>query len=138
MEMEIVASQQQGRVEVTVLRVNGRVNTGTAPELQARAEKAIEDGSRYLLLDMRETQSMTSVGLRAIHAIYKRLLGNASDEGAEAANKEPVKSTHLKLLLSSADSSQDKVNPIRKVFVTSGFDAFLEIHDSLTDAVDSF
>ncbi len=110
----------------------------TAPELQARAEKAIEDGSRYLLFDMRETQSMTSVGLRVILAIYKRLLDVSPEESAETANNGPVKSSHLKLLLPPVASSKDMVNSIRKTLRTVGFDVFLEIHDSMTDAVDSF
>jgi len=131
--VEIAVSREQGRVPVTVFRMKGRVNLGTAEQLQAKAREVVEAGARDLLLDLTEVPSVTSAGLQAIHAIYQ-LLRAASPEGDEAMRTgqagEPFKSPHLKLCHPSSD--------VRKVLQIAGYDLFLEIHDDMQDAVASF
>ena len=124
--MEIALSQEQGRVPVTIFRVKGRVNLGTAERLQAEARRAIESGARDLLLDLSEVDSLTSAGLRALHHIYNLL----QDESSTEQSGGVVKSPHLKLLNPPAG--------VRSVLRIAGFDMFLEIHDDLEAAVASF
>jgi anti-anti-sigma regulatory factor len=52
--MEILVSQVDAGVPVTVLAVRGQVNADTAPQLQAEAERVIKAGARHLLLDLTE------------------------------------------------------------------------------------
>lgn len=132
--LEITVSQEHGRVPVTVFRVKGRANLGTAEQLQAKAREAVEAGTRALLLDLTEVLSVTSVGLQAIQHIYK-LLHAASPEARDEATRQGktegiTKSPHLKLLNPSPD--------VLRVLRIAGFETFLEIHDNLKDAVASF
>ena len=123
--MEIVVSQAQGEVPVTVFYLKGRVNLGTAYELEEKAQEAYKNGTRHLLIDLAGVESLTSAGLRALLAIYKLLAGETAAEG-----KEAVKSPYLKLL-----------NPppfIHRVLNTSGFDRFIEVYDDPQLAVASF
>lgn len=124
--MEIAVSQEQGRVPVSVFRVRGRVNLGTAEQLHAEARRAIESGARDLLLDLSEVDSLTSAGLRALHHIYNLL----QDESSTEQSGGVVKSPHIKLLNPPAG--------VRSVLRIAGFDMFLEIHDDLEAAVASF
>ncbi len=132
--MDIIVSQEQGRVPVTVFRVVGRVNLGNAAELEKKAQQAFENGMRDLLIDLTEVPSLTSAGLRALHAIYTLLSGGAPERSDAATPGEPavkaLKSPHLKLLSPSPY--------VLKVLRTTGFDLFMEIHDSRQDAVASF
>lgn len=123
--MEIQVSQEQGKVAVTLFRINERINLGNAQELEERGREAYAAGTRNLLIDLSEVESITSAGLRAILAIYK-LLGSVS---SESGGGDP-KSSRLKLL-----------NPspyVAKVLATAGFTSFIDIHRSLDEAVASF
>jgi len=132
--LHITVSQAQGRVPVTLFRLNGRANLGTIKQLEAKAREAVEAGTRNLLLDLSEAPSVTSAGLRAIHVIYTLLRDASPEAGNEAAVPGPVegklKSPHLKLLNPSPD--------VLRVLEIAGYTLFLEIHDNLKDAIASF
>ena len=125
--MEIKISQAQANVPVTVFHIDGRINLGNTEELEETARKAYENGTRNLVLDFSAVPSLTSAALRSIHYIYKLLGSGAAPEPPAGS---PLKSAHLKL-----------ANPdpyVRKVLTTAGFDRFMEIHDSVQDAISSF
>jgi len=124
--MEITLSKEQGRVPVTVLHVTGRVNLGTAEQLQDKARETIQAGTVDLLLDLSGVESLTSAGLRAIHQIYQLL----HDDSTKEQSGGIVKSPHLKLLSPSP--------AVRGVLKIAGFDTFLELHDNAQEAVSSF
>jgi len=122
--MNINVTQTQGRIPVTVFHVQGRVNMGSAQELEEKARSAYAGGMRDLLIDLSEVLSMTSAGLRAIHVIFKLLEDKPVDGGMQH------KSIHLKLCGAPAQ--------IRRVFTISGFDNFIDIHDDQQAALASF
>lgn len=132
--MEIIVSQMQGRVPVTVFRIEERVNLGNAKELEEKARKAFENGMRDLLIDLTDVPSLTSAGLRTIHAMYQLLSDAPMERSGEVMHRrlasQGVKSPHLKL-----------VNPspyVLKVLSTAGFDTFIDIYDNIPDAIASF
>ena len=132
--MDIIVSQMQGRVPVTVLRINERVNLGNATALEETARIAFQNGMRDLVIDLTDVPSITSAGLRTIQVINKLLNPDPAEVSDAAARTQPagesLKSRHLKL-----------VNPspyVLRVLQTAGFDTFLDIHDSVQDAIDSF
>ena len=123
--MNIHVSQEQGRVPVTVFRLEGRVNLGNADELERMAQQAYDNGTRDLIIDLAEVTSLTSAGMRVLHSIY-RLLGVDAPEGSVHVRRSP----HLKLL-----------NPspyVRRVLEIAGYDLFLDIYSDLQEAVASF
>jgi len=122
-ELDIIISQEQGRVPVAVFHLKGRLNLGTAEQLQAKAQSAVESGARYVLLDLGDVLSVTSAGLRVLHQMYQMLRGDSPAEGAP-------RSPYLKLLNPTPD--------VRRVLHIAGFDMFLEVHDNLKDAIMSF
>jgi anti-anti-sigma factor len=119
--MEIKVSQVQGRVPVTLLSVEGRINLGNAEELEARARQERTNGARDILVDMSQVPSITSAGLRSLLYAYKLVTGEA---------KSGEKSPHFKLLNPSP--------AVLNVLQTAGFDRYMEIHSELQEAVDSF
>ncbi len=123
--LNLKVSQQQGKVIVTVIQVQGSVNMGTASQLDQAIKDAYASGARDLVLDLSETSAMTSAGLRSILVGYKML-----DANATSGDRPAAKAKHLKLLKPSSD--------LRQVLHIAGFDAFLEIYESLPDAIASF
>jgi len=109
-------SQAQGRIPVTIFQLQDRVNLGNFAELEEAAKEAHDNGTRDMVMDLSQTVSLTSIGIRAIVIIHKML----SSDGAK----------HLKI-----------ANPmpyIREMLDIAGVTQYIEIYDSVDEAVASF
>jgi anti-anti-sigma factor len=109
-------SQAQGRVPVTVFQLQDRVNLGNFAELEDTAKEAYDNGMRDMVLDLGQTVSLTSIGIRAIVVIHKML----SRDGA----------THMKIA--------NPVLYIREMLDISGVTQYIEIYNTVDEAVASF
>jgi len=109
-------SQVQGRVPVTIFHLQDRVNLGNFTELEDTAKEAYNNGMRDLVIDLSQTVSLTSIGIRAIVIIHKLL----STEGGK----------HLKIA--------NPMSYIREMLDISGVTEYIEIYDTVDDAVASF
>jgi anti-anti-sigma factor len=132
--MEITVTQEQGRVPVTVLHVQGDISASTADQFLEEAQQAYDDGARDILIDLSKVSLLSSAGLRVLHQVFNMLRSESPDESDEAVRKGltdgTFKSPHLKLL-------SPKQN-VREVLRMAGFDMFLEIHNNLKKAIASF
>lgn len=109
-------STVEGRVPVTVFKLQDRVNLGNFADLEQTAKDAYEAGMRDLVIDLSETPSLTSIGIRAIVVIHQML---ATDR---------VK--HLKLA--------GAIQPIRDMLQIAGITQFIEMYDTVDEAVKSY
>jgi anti-anti-sigma factor len=109
-------SQVQGNVPVTVFQLTDRVNLGNYKELEAAAKEAYDNGMRDLVIDLSKSDSLTSIGIRALVVIHKML----STENQK----------HLKLA--------GVMQPIRDMLEVAGITQFIEIYDTTDEAVGSF
>jgi len=107
--------QFNGNVPVTVFNILDRVNLGNYKELEQTAREEFDKGMRNLVLDLSKTESLTSIGIRAVVVIHKML---NSENG----------------MLKLAGVSQ----PIQDMLKVAGITQFLEIHDTVEAAVASF
>jgi len=134
--MEITVSTKNGRVPVTIMHVDGNIDTANSSLFQKKAEELINGGARYILVDLARCPFMSSASLRALHILFKQL--NAIHPDATLGESEitrgisdgTYKSPYLKLVNISNDT--------KIVFKTSGFDMFLEFYDDLNKAVAAF
>lgn len=109
-------SQAQGRIPVTIFRLQDRVNLGNFAELEEAAQKAYDDGTRDMVLDLSQTVSLTSIGIRAIVVIHKIL----SKDGGK----------HFKIA--------NPMSYIREMLDISGVTQYIEIYDTVEEAIASF
>ena len=132
--MEIIVSHQQGRAPVTIFHIKGDLNTETYGQFQAQAQKALQAGTRHLLLDLSEVPYVSSYGIRAISQVFTWMRDTGQGENEAAVSKGlrdgSFKSLHLKLLNPS--------HQVLQVLRMAGIDMFLEIHSDLQEAVASF
>lgn len=134
--MELKVSTEKGRVPITVLHVDGNLDSSSAQEFQSRALKLIDDGARYVLVDLSQAPFVSSAGLRALHTVFNELRSrnpdaNLSDEDMKKGiSAGTYKSPHLKLLNLSPGT--------KAAFETSGFDLFIETFTDLKAAIASF
>lgn len=109
-------TQAQGRIPVTIFQLNDRVNLGNYHQLEEAARDAYKDGTRDLVVDLSQTPSLTSIGIRALIVIHKLL---SEDRGK-----------HLKIAAPRPE--------IRDMLDISGVTQYIEIYNTVEDAVASF
>jgi anti-anti-sigma factor len=108
-------SQAQGRVPVTIFHLQDRVSLGNFDELEKAVEEAYDNGMRDLVMDLSQTTSLTSVGIRAIVIVHKML---STDNGQ-----------HLKIV---------SPMPLRELLDIAGVTQYVEVYDTVEEAVASF
>jgi len=134
--MEIKTSTENGRVPVTVVQVDGNLDSSTYENFQSEVDNIIEGGARYILLDLAQAKYISSAGFRAFNNIFNKLRAlhpdtNLSDkEMKQGISAGTYKSPHLKLLNLPADA--------KTAFELAGFDLFIETYADKQTAVASF
>ncbi len=132
--MQIVVTQEQGRVPVTIFHLEGDLAGESYQQLETQAQESIRAGTCYLLLDMAQVPYVGSAGIRAINQIFSwlRSLPDGEDEAAVPSGLRDgtFKSRRLKLVNLSRQA--------QKTLATAGIDMFIEIHNDLPKAIASF
>jgi anti-sigma B factor antagonist len=101
---------------VDLVEVSGRIDSSTAPLLEQALSKIMKDGRFHIVVDLTETEFMSSAGLRALIAALKETRRfNRGD--VRLANMPPK---------------------IHKAFELAGFLELFKVYDNTVDAVGSF
>ena len=136
--MNISVSQVQGKVPVTVVKLEGQLDGQTYQDLINKAREAYKAGWRDFLVDMSDLTYISSAGLVALHSVALLAKGEElpdTDEGWAAyrslgRSKEAGIQEHMKLL-----------NPrpeVLSVLEMVGFSTVFKIFSDLDEAVKSF
>lgn len=112
----VQVTHSQGRIPITIFRLQDRISLENFSELEAVAKNAYANGMRNAVIDLSDTSALTSIGVRAIIVVHKML---SNDQGK-----------HLKL---SAPTPE-----IRDMLDISGVTQYIEIFKTVEDAVASF
>ena len=73
--MEITSREENNR---TVVTLEGRLDTNTAPQLEQFAGNLFDAGKNEILVDMEKCDFVSSAGLRVIVAMQKRVMTGGS------------------------------------------------------------
>jgi anti-anti-sigma factor len=134
--MEVKVSTENGRVPITVMHVDGNIDSATYETFQAKADELIKNGARYFLIDLSHAPYISSAGLRALHSLYNKLRSlnpdaNLSEEDVrKGISSGTYKSPHLKLLNLSKEA--------RTSFQMGGFDMYIETFNDMKSAIEAF
>ncbi len=136
--MNILSSVVQGKVPVTILKPEGRLDGQNYQELISKAAELYEAGTRNILLDLTDVTYISSAGIVALHTIALMLRGEplpnlengwsamrASGRAAQEGMQQ-----HLKLLKPRAE--------ITTVLEMTGFSAYLEAFQDQDTAIQAF
>ena len=108
-----VETQRQG--DSLVLITDGRVDGTNATDFQDAMKGAIQESDRAVVLDFENLTYISSAGLRVVLLVAKDL----QQQGAQFAACSLTES-------------------VKEVFVISGFDKIIPIHDTQAAAIGSF
>jgi len=136
--MNLTVSQAQGRVPVTIIRIQGDLDGSNYRDLIAKGQQLHTSGARDILLDLSDVPYMSSAGLVALHSLVLLARGEKPAHPASgwealsavAREQSVAPQQHVKLL-----NPQPRVD---QVLATTGFDVFFEIHTNEAAAVASF
>jgi anti-anti-sigma factor len=132
--MELKIATEKTRVPVTVIHVDGDIDSASYEAFLAGVEQAIDAGARYILIDLSHVPFVSSAGLRAFNIIFNRLReltpDMPDDEMRKGINAGTYHSPHLKLL-----------NPSRATETTlegSGFSMFIQSFSDRSKALAAY
>ena len=110
-------SQVNGRVPVTILRLRERIDLDNFAELENLVKDAYEAGTRSLVIDLEQSNTLTSIGLRALVVIHKIM--------AKDNNTNRLRVTGVTTI-------------IHEIMEVTGILEFIDIYDTVDEAVASF
>lgn len=119
-DLNITSQQRQADVPVTVFHLRGWLDAQSEEQLLEDARITYDGGARYLLLDMRDLDTLTSAGMRAIQKVYQIF----------TPKEDQFKVAHLKLCNAPPQ--------IYNVLGITGFLHNIPMYASLDDALESF
>ena len=70
-DFKITSEQMQASVPVTVFHIRGWLDAQSEEQLLEAARITYDSGARYLLIDLRELDTLTSAGMRALQKVYQ-------------------------------------------------------------------
>lgn len=139
--MKTTVDRAQGRIPITVLRVDGDLDASTFESLIDEGRRLYAAGDRDLLIDLRSVPFMGSSGLVALHSLV--LIFNGSEPpdpesgwGAHHAMEASIESglqPHVKVLLPDAPDLS-----LRRVMERTGMDRFIDVRTDEADAIAAF
>ncbi len=103
--------REERQKEILILKIEGVLDSKTAPLFEGKIDEAIAQGARQMILDFKNLEYISSAGLRVILKTTKEM-----------------KRLEGKLVLC------DLADYVKEVFEISGFDSFLPITASCEDA----
>lgn len=109
-----IITKQYKRVDL--VEIDGRIDSSTAPQLEDALRKIIKDGRYRIVVDLSETDFMSSAGLRALLSALKQV---------RRFNRGDVRLSGLP-------------DRIKKAFDLAGLLEVFKIYDNSVDAVGSF
>ena len=136
--MNITVTTQQGRVPVTVIHLDGKLDSNSFQRLIDEAKKVYDGGARDLVLDMTKLTYISSAGIVSLHSIAKLFRGEAMPDpekgwGAiRSADKERDSGAQQHVKMCGVPPE------VRSVLDVVGFSNFFEMHADLQNAIASF
>ena len=109
-----IITKQYKRVDL--VEIDGRIDSSTAPQLEQALTGIIKEGRYRIVVDMGETDFMSSAGLRALLSALKQV---------RRFNRGDVRLANMR----------DKV---KKAFDLAGLLEVFKVYDHTVDAVGSF
>ncbi len=119
-EFKMVREQPEGKPNITVFHMAGWLDAQSEKQFVETVQKARDDGTEYVLLDMRDMDTLTSSGIRALQRAYQIM--------------NPRQETHKVVRLKLCNAPPQ----IYQVLGITGFLINVPMYESMDDAIESF
>ena len=120
LDFKLIKEQPEDKKNIVVFHLSGWLDAQSEGQLVKAVQKAKDEGVEYVLLDMRDMDTITSAGIRAMQKAYQIL----------TPKDEAYKVVHLKLCNAPAQ--------IYQVLGITGFLMNVPMYESMEGAISSF
>jgi anti-anti-sigma factor len=129
--MDIVVSQAQARVPVTVLQLKGSFDSSSYGQFDTRVKELVQAGTQNILLDLSQVNYVSSAGIRSMVSLVKHLHSDQEEKALEkAAVQGHATSPHLKLVGVNKN--------VMSVLQMSGMDMILDMRKTEQEGLAAF
>lgn len=135
--MQITLSEAQGSVPVTIIHLEGDLDALNYIKVIQKAQEAYDNGARYIIIDLRLVDYISSAGLMALHTTALIFAG----EKFQTSTGRPL----YRALNPSRDVGAREhirfLGPkphVQQVLDTVGLTILLKVYNDLQEAVNSF
>jgi len=134
--MHVKTYTEKGDVVVTVMHVDGNIDSSTYAAFQSKADELIDNGAHFVLVDLSHVDFVSSAGIRSLQHIYDRLrnLHPASDLSDEDVKKGIREGTYKSPFLKLLNPSTETVGTLE----LTGFTMYIDIFTDKDEAIASF
>jgi anti-anti-sigma factor len=119
-DFKLTKEVPEGRPNVAVMHLSGWLDAHSEQQLVDAVQKARDEGAVFVLLELREADTITSAGIRAMQRAYQIM----------TPKQEAYNVAHLKLCNAPAQ--------IYQVLGVTGFLVNVPMYESMEDAIESF
>ena len=119
-DLKIFSEDVQGSVPVKVFHLRGWLDAQGEGQLLEDARTASDAGTRYVVIDMKDLDTLTSAGMRALQKVYQVF----------TPKEDQFKVAHLTLCNAPAH--------IYNVLGVTGFLQHIPMYETLHDAIEAF
>jgi|SRR5581483_2787707 anti-sigma B factor antagonist len=102
---------------VDVVEVSGRIDSSTAPQFEAAIQKIIDEGRYRIVVDLKQTEYMSSAAFRVLISAHKQVQKGAHRGDVRLAGVSPK---------------------LMETFKLGGFDELFKFFENQVDAVGSY
>jgi len=136
--MDIIVTQAQGRVPVTILHLAGRIDASNYQTVFDKAKESYDSGARDILVDLSDVTFISSAGIVSLHRLALLFRGEKVEEeesgwnAIHALDRDRASGTqqHVKLFNPRPD--------VEHTLDLVGFTRYFEIFTDLNQAVSAF
>ena len=136
--MNITTTQKQGREPVTVVHLDGKLDSNSFQMLIEEGKKLYAAGARHVIVDMTNLSYISSAGIVSLHSIAKLFRGEAMPDTEAGWNTirsmEKDRSGGLVQQVKLFNVPAE----VRNVLEVVGFSSFFEMYSDLDQAIASF
>lgn len=136
--MEITVSEHVGDKPVTILHIDGYVDSSNYMELVDQVEALFKSGTMNLLLDLENCGFISSAGLRALYNIAMIIHGDQAAEPAKEWNSFQEMRQDIEKMPGACCKIVNMQPKVKQSMEITGMLKYLDIYDDLATALASF
>jgi anti-anti-sigma factor len=138
MLMEITVSEHVGEKAVTILHIDGYLDSSNYTQLVDEVEALFESGTVNLLLDLEKCGFISSVGLKALYSIAMILHGDEETKPVKAWTSFNEMRKDIQKMPGTCCKIVNMQPKVKQSMEITGMLKYLDIYDDLETALASF
>lgn len=138
MLMEMTISEHEGEKNVTILHIDGYLDSSNYTQLIDQAQELYSAGTENLLLDMEKCGFISSAGLRAFYGVAMIMCGDGPPDTSQVWTSFSEMRDDINKMTDACCKILNLQPKVKQSLEITGILKYLDIYDDLETALASF